>query len=150
EELDRDSLRAADEADAHARADRGRLARELDALGLDLGGDRIDVVHREPEMIEPLIGRHGRRVDAVALLDLGDEHVGAAELDVDSPRAANDDAAENILEPRRGRLRIGAAQVDMVPGDDRHDVVLPLLLWTQPLGGVKLLAARCSAAAADV
>ena len=39
---------------------------ELDALGLDLGSDRVDVLYRQPEMVEPLIGRHGRRVDAVA------------------------------------------------------------------------------------
>ena len=31
---------------------------ELDALGLDLGGDRVDVLHRQSEMVEPLIGFH--------------------------------------------------------------------------------------------
>ena len=39
---------------------------------------------------------------------------------VDPSGAANDDSAENILQPGGRRLRIGAAQMDMVPGDDRH------------------------------
>src|SRR5580700_11394717 len=133
QQLDRDSLRAADEADAHAWAYRGRLAGELDALGLDLGCDRVDVFDRQAEMIEALIGRGGRRVDAVALLDLGDEDIGATELDVDAPGAADDDAAEYILKPRRGRLRIGAAQMDVIPGDDRHGLILPLVCFGQGL-----------------
>src|SRR6202795_72718 len=53
EKLDRDALRPADEADAHPRPDRRRLPGELDAFGPDLGGHRIDVLHRQPEMIEP-------------------------------------------------------------------------------------------------
>src|SRR5579859_15277 len=141
EQLDRNPLRAADEADADAGPDCGRLARELDTLGLDLGGDRVDVLHRQPEMIEPLIGRHRRHVDAITWLDLGDEDVGAAELDVDATRAADNDAAENILKPRRGCLRIGAAQMDMVPGNDRHSLVLPCFFWTPLAGCVKPLAA---------
>src|SRR6202035_932270 len=48
QKLDRDALRPADEADAHPRPDRGRLPGELDAFGLDLGGHRIDVLHRQP------------------------------------------------------------------------------------------------------
>ena len=56
EELDRNALRPSDEADAHAGADSGRLFRELDALGPDLGGDRVDVFNGQPEMIETLIG----------------------------------------------------------------------------------------------
>ena len=32
-------------------------------------------------------------------------------------RSADDLAAENIFEPRRGRFRIGTAQMDMVPRD---------------------------------
>src|ERR1700757_3690268 len=120
QKLDRDSLRAADETDAHAGADRCRLLGELDALGLDLGCDRVDVFHRQPKMVEPLIGRHGRGIDAAARLDLGNEHVGAAELDIDPVRSADDDAAQDVLKPCRGRLRVGAAQMDMIPGDDWH------------------------------
>src|SRR5579862_3814756 len=66
EEFDGDALRPADEADAHPRPDRRRLPGELDTFGPDFGGHRIDVLHRQPEMIEPLIGRHRRGIDAVA------------------------------------------------------------------------------------
>src|SRR5689334_16957456 len=109
QKLDRDSLRAADEANAHARTNSGRLAGELDTPCLDLGRDRVDVLDRQAEMIKPLIGRGGRRVDAIARLDPGDEDVGTTELDVDAPGTTDDDAAEHILKPRCGRLRIGAA-----------------------------------------
>ena len=59
EQLDRHPFGRADEADAHARANRGRLARELDPLGLELGGDGVDAGDGEAEMIEALIGRAG-------------------------------------------------------------------------------------------
>src|SRR5437660_12252958 len=64
EQLDRNALRSADEADAHAGPDGGRLLRELDALGLDPGGDRVDVFDGQAEMVETLIGRHRRGVKA--------------------------------------------------------------------------------------
>ena len=51
------ALRPTDEADAHAEPDGGWLTRELDALGLDLGGDRVDVIHRQSEVVEALIGQ---------------------------------------------------------------------------------------------
>src|ERR1044072_6503488 len=66
EKLDRNPLRSAQETDAHAGANGGRLLCELDALGLDGGSDRVDVFHGEAEMIEPLIRRHRWGVDAVA------------------------------------------------------------------------------------
>src|SRR6266403_3688526 len=120
EQLDRDALRPADETDADARPNGRRLLGELDALGLDLGGHRVDVFYRQPELIEPLIGRLRRRVDAVAGRNRRDEHVGAAELDVDPPGATDDHAAEDIFKPGRRRLRIGTAQMDMIPRDYRH------------------------------
>src|SRR6185437_4031962 len=95
EQFDRNALRPADEADAYPRPDRGRLLGELDALGLDLGGYRVDVLHCQPEMIQPLIGRHRRGMDAVAGGDRRDEHIGAAELHVDASGAADDDAAQD-------------------------------------------------------
>src|SRR6185312_14460389 len=55
EQLDRDSLRAANEADANARPDVYGFPGELNSLRPDLGCDRIDVLHRQPEMVEPLI-----------------------------------------------------------------------------------------------
>ena len=42
QKLDGNSLRAADETHAHARAHRGRLLGELDALAFELSGDRVD------------------------------------------------------------------------------------------------------------
>jgi hypothetical protein len=59
-------------------------------------------------------------MDAIARRNRCDEDVGAAELDVDPPGAADNDAAENIFEPSRGSLGIRTAQMDMIPGDDRH------------------------------
>ena len=47
-----------DEADAHARPNGVGLFGEFDALGLDLGGDRVDVLDGQPDMVEPLIGGH--------------------------------------------------------------------------------------------
>src|ERR1700692_946759 len=120
QEFDRDALRSAYEADAHARPNGRRLLCELDPLGLDLGGPRIDVLSRQPEMIEPLIGRYRRRVDAVTRLHRRDEHISAAELDVDASGAADDLAAENVFKPGGHRFRIGTAQMNMVPDHCRH------------------------------
>src|ERR1700734_180503 len=86
EQFDRDTLRPADEADANARPNGRRPPGELDTLGLDLGGHRIDVLHAQSEMIEPLIGCYGWAIDAVSCGDRRDEHVGAAKLDVDPSR----------------------------------------------------------------
>src|SRR5262249_39581525 len=116
----RDALRAADEADAHARSDGGWLFGELDALGPDLGCNGVDVLHREAEMIEPLVGGGGRRVDAVASLDLCNEHLGPTEIHVNATGPSDDFASEDTLEPGRRRLWIGATQVNMIPGDSRH------------------------------
>src|SRR5205085_9327959 len=92
----------------------------FDALGLDLGGDRVDVLYRQSDMVEPLIGRHRRRVDAITRFDRCDEHLGATELDVDAPGPANDLATQDIPQPGGGRFWIGTAQMDVVPGDDGH------------------------------
>src|SRR5437764_9810654 len=86
EQFDRHALRAADEADARARPHRGRLAGELNALGLEVRRDGVDAGHRKPEMVEALIRRDWRRIDAVASLDRREEHVGAADLHVDARR----------------------------------------------------------------
>src|ERR1700722_8004398 len=120
EEFDRDTLRPADEADPNARPDGCRFPGELDALGPDLGGYRVDIPQSQSEMIEPLIGGCRRAVDAVSRRDRRDENVGAAKFDVDPPGATDDYAAEDILKPGSRRLRIGTAQMNMVPGHDRH------------------------------
>src|SRR5579863_2063578 len=120
EQFDRDALRPAKEADANARPNGNGLLGELDALGLDLGGDGVDVLDRQPEMIEALAGGHRRRVDAVASGDGGDEYHGAAQPDVDAPGTADDLAAENVCKPGCRRLWVGTAQMDVVPGHYRH------------------------------
>src|SRR3977135_3006946 len=80
-------------------------------------------------MIEPLIGRHRLSVDTVARGDRRDENIGAAQLDIDPAGAADDHAAQNILKPGRSRLRIGTAQVDVVPGHNRHGRSPRLATW---------------------
>ena len=68
EQFDRHALGAAQEADAHARPHRGRLARELDALGLELGHHGIDAIAAELKAKgveftrEPTTVRPGTRV----------------------------------------------------------------------------------------
>src|SRR6266478_2604100 len=159
EQLDRDALRAADEADADSRPNGCRLLRELHTLGLDLGGHRINVFYRQPEMIEPLIGRLRRCVDAVAGRDRRDEYVGTAELDVDPPGAPDDYAAEDIFKPSRSRFRVGTAQVDMIPGDYRHrrsprlSFMRPLPRDLRPAAARSILAVafwRCHPSMADL
>src|SRR5665213_3556174 len=99
QQLDRNALRSAQEADLDARPWRIRLLGELDTFLLEIGGDDVDIANRQPEMIEPLIGRGGWRIDAVAGLDLGSEDIGAAEFDVDARlaglRGAHDLRAEH-------------------------------------------------------
>jgi hypothetical protein len=56
QQLDRNALWAANEADAHARPDSGRWLGEFYALGLDLGSNRVDVLYRQSEVVESLIG----------------------------------------------------------------------------------------------
>src|SRR6185312_1962035 len=126
EQLDRHALRCADEADAYARAHRGWLLGELDTLGFELRGDRVDAAHGESEMIEPAIGNCRCPVGAVALRHRRNEDAGAAELEVDARLAllhgADHFGAEHFFEPLRYALRIGGAQVNVVPGDFGHEI----------------------------
>src|SRR5205085_11117707 len=73
-------------------------------------------------MVEPLIGRSGCRVHAC--VRLRDEDVGAAELEVDARlallRGSQDLRPEHALVIARRRLRVGAAQMDVVVGEFRH------------------------------
>src|SRR5258706_12507725 len=80
EQLDRDTLRAADEADADSRPNGRRLLRELHALGLDLRGNRIDVFYCQPDIMQPLQGRLRRPVDAVAGRSGSGEHLAPTAL----------------------------------------------------------------------
>ncbi len=132
EQLDRHAFGRTDEADANARPHGGRLLGELNALGLEVGGDRVDAGDREAEVVEPAIGRGRRWIDAVAGLHRCDEDVGAAELQVDARRpllhGADHLGAEHAFVPLRGPLRIGGAQVDMVPGEFGHRWILLVLV----------------------
>src|SRR5262249_43308848 len=111
EQFDRHSLGGAQEGDPHPRPHRGRLARELDALGFELGDDRVDAGHPQAEMVEAPIRRGRRRIDAIAGRHLRDEDVGAAELEVDARLAllhgADDLGAEHALIPPGGPLGVG-------------------------------------------
>ncbi|MEY9286412.1 hypothetical protein ABIA03_007604 [Bradyrhizobium yuanmingense] len=124
EQLDRDAFGPADEADAYAGTNGRRLARERDTLGLDFGGDRVDVFHRQAEMVEALMRVRRWRADGAVALEWRDEDPGSAEVHVDSSRRAHDLATKDVLQPGRGGLRIGAAQMDVIPSDgERHFII---------------------------
>src|SRR6185437_12177903 len=133
QQLDRNALRPAEETYLDTRPRRIRLPGELDTLLLEIGGDDIDIADREPEMIEPLIRSSRRSIHAIAGLDLRGEDIGSAELDVDARLAglhgAHDLRAEHALEPMRGGFRIGRAQMNVIPGDIRHDVSPVAICW---------------------
>src|SRR5437899_1067709 len=84
EQLDRHLFRPAQEGNAHSRPYCGGFPGELGPLGLELGDHGVDAADGKPEMIEALIGRGWRRIDAVAGSDRCDENIGAAELEVDA------------------------------------------------------------------
>jgi hypothetical protein len=88
EQLDRYSLGSADEAHAHTGPNGRRFPGELDALGFEVGGNRVDAGHREPEMIEATVGRGRGGVDAVARRHRSDKDIGAPDLQVDACPAA--------------------------------------------------------------
>jgi hypothetical protein len=82
------------------------------------------------EMIEALIGCGRRRIHAIARFHRGNEDIGTAELYVDSRLAllhrADDLAAQHAFEPLRGRFRVRAAKMDVVPSQLRHGGRLPV------------------------
>src|SRR5271170_4587885 len=119
QQLDRDALRPAQKADPQSGTDSARLHGEFGALAFQLRRYRVDVAYGEPEMIEPLVGSDRRRMHAIAERDRHDEDIGAAEFQIDARlalhRGTDHLRAQHALEPRGGRLRIGAPQVDVVP-----------------------------------
>src|SRR5258708_34892718 len=136
DQLDRDPLRRAQEGNTHAGANRGGLPAELGALGLELGDDRIDAAHQEPEMIEALIGRNRRRIDAVARRHRRDEYIGAAKLEVNARLAALHGAdhlgAEHAFVVAGGRLRIRAAQMDVIVSELGHHGLPSVAVYKSP------------------
>src|SRR4051795_8653325 len=122
QQFDRNPLRTANETDTDARSNVVRLGGELDTLAFQFGNDGVDLLHRKAEMIEALMRPHRSGADAIG--ERRNEYVRAAELHVDPAGGAHDVAAENLLEPARGRFRIRAAQMDMIPRDCRHIALL--------------------------
>src|SRR5262245_33309074 len=141
EQLDRDTLRPAEEANLDPRPWRMWFLGELDALLSEVGRDCIDAGDGKAEMIETLIRRDWRRIDAVAGIDLRQKDHGAAKLDVYAwlalLRRADHLGVEHSLEPLRGGIRIGRAQVNMIP----------LIVWHCLLrsGSASLRRAECRA-----
>ena len=85
-----------------------------------LGGDRIDVLDRQSEVVEPLMGMTRGRADTVAGCDRCNENHRAPEFDVDAAGATNNLPAEDVFKPGGHCLRIGTAQMNVVPGHYRH------------------------------
>src|SRR6516162_4945707 len=127
EQFDRHPFRPAEETYAHTGAHGGRLASEFNALLFKIGRNCIDPAHRQAEMVEPAIGRDRRHVYAVAGSDWGDEDIGAAEFEIDARltflHGADHLRAKHGFEPLRHALRIGGAQMNMVPSDPICDCV---------------------------
>src|SRR5262249_41037986 len=80
EQFDGNALGSTQEADLDAGPRRMWLLRELDALLLEIGRDRIDARNRKAEMVETLIRRNWCRVDAVAGINLCQKDHGAPKL----------------------------------------------------------------------
>src|SRR5690349_2160468 len=110
EQLDGNSLRAPQKADLDPGPRRMRFLREFDAFFFQVGGDGVDSRYRKTEVIEALIGRYRRRIDAIAWADRRDEDLRPAELDVDTRLAllhrTDELRAEHPLEPLRRRFGI--------------------------------------------
>src|SRR4026209_2663991 len=96
-----------------------RLLGEIDTLLPEIGRDCINARNRKAEMVEALIRRDRRRIDAVTGIDLGQEDHGAPEPDVHARlsllRRTDHLGAKHALEPLRGGVRIGRAQMNVIP-----------------------------------
>src|SRR5467141_3393908 len=120
-----DILRPAQEGDAHPRPNRGRLPCELGTLLLELGDDVINAADAQPDMLEPEIRRLRRCRDGLLRGNLRDEDGDPAEIEVETRPSVrlyrtDDLGAEHFCVPAGGRLRIGAAQMDVVVGEGGH------------------------------
>jgi hypothetical protein len=104
-------------------AQRG-LHRELRAFGLEFCHDSVDFLHRQPEVVEALIGSLRWWIDFGVGQDFGNEDVGAADLEIDARFAllqrADHLGAEHAFIERGRRFRIGTAQVNVVVGELGH------------------------------
>nr|GAJ35987.1 hypothetical protein BDOA9_0151990 [Bradyrhizobium sp. DOA9] len=68
-------------------------------------------------MIEALMRVGRRRVDRTIALERCDEDPGAAEIHVDPSGRVHDLATKDVPQPGCRGLRIGAAQMDVIPSD---------------------------------
>src|SRR3954462_14399132 len=66
------------------------------------------------------MGMRRRRADGTVALQRRDEDFYTTQVHVDPSRCAHDLAAEDVPQPGRRGFRIGAAQMDVIPSDDRH------------------------------
>ncbi|MGY4338205.1 hypothetical protein ACVWW3_003111 [Bradyrhizobium sp. LM2.9] len=71
-------------------------------------------------MVEALVRVRRRGVDRIVALERCNEDFCATEIHVDPSRCVHDLATEDVPQPGRRSLRIGAAQMDVIPSDDWH------------------------------
>ena len=125
--LDAHILRSAHKGNPKAWSGRVRLDRKLRPARFQLGADRIYVRHRKPDVLQPKVGRVGR--SGRLRRDLLDEQVQPGEVH-DHPQGS---AGVNLVHRRRPEhvdivlrrgLRIGAAQMKVIPPDLRHVAAL--------------------------
>src|SRR5438270_5133990 len=126
-----DILRAAQKGDPHPGSDRLGLDGKFGALLFELGDDPVDRVDTQADMLEPEIRRLRRGGHGLLGRNLRDENSYPSETEVEARPAvrlhrANDLGAEHVLVPAGGRLRIRAAQMDVVIGEGGH-AFLPLI-----------------------
>jgi hypothetical protein len=81
------------------------------------------------------MGRGRGCIDTVAGGDGGNEDHGAPEFDIDTAGATDDLTTENVLEPGGCCLRIGTAQMNVVPGHYRHTSP-PMMICRAARGGL--------------
>ena len=129
-QLDSYITRSADERNLDVRAQLHRLQVELRALLLQLDGCLLDVVHLEPEVVQPQVRVNWPRWHA--LVCRRDEYRQTVDVQVDArlPVRLNrldDLRPEHRLEVLRRLHRGEAAQVNMVVGVCRHRCYPPRL-----------------------
>src|SRR5271165_3902681 len=109
-----DVLRSAQERDTHAGPDGFRFNRELDALLLQFGDDRVNPLDPKPNVFEAEIRGLRCLANRLLLRHLRDKYRDAAEIEVDPrPPIGLDRAdylsAEHLLVPLSGLLGVGTA-----------------------------------------
>src|SRR5438445_2871488 len=125
QQLDVDVLRTAQKGNPNPGPDRRRLPGELGALLLQLGDNVVNAADPQSDMLEPEIRRLRRSRDGLFRRHLSEKDRHAAEIEIETRPAirldrADDLSAEHFGVPAGRRLRIRAAQMDMVVGESGH------------------------------